>query len=96
MVRFRDDQWLARLRGLGMTNDDERKLANLRPHIWKVSQLIAKYILIPRMVLIFSARTKEDKPTSIIHGNAIDLSTLEIKPTNIFFFPPEVDAEKPT
>jgi hypothetical protein len=38
----RDDQWLAKLRGLGMSSDDEWKLANLRPHIWKVAQLIAK------------------------------------------------------
>jgi len=39
-----------------------------------------------------SARAKkEDKPTSIIHGNSIDLSTLDIKPTNIFFYPPAAD-----
>jgi hypothetical protein len=36
--------------------------------------------------LTSSARGKrEEKPTSIIHGNAIDLNTLDIKPTNIFF-----------
>ena len=42
------------------------------------------------MKLMYSARAKkEDKPTSIIHSNAIDLKTLDIKPTNIFFYPPE-------
>lgn len=43
MIDIRDEQWLAKLRGLGMTTDDEWKLANLRQHIWKVSQLLAKY-----------------------------------------------------
>lgn len=42
LLIVRDDQWFAKLRGLGMTSDDEWKLANLRPHIWKVSQLMAK------------------------------------------------------
>jgi hypothetical protein len=36
---FRDEQWLSKLRGLGMSGDDEWKLANLRQHIWKVAQL---------------------------------------------------------
>jgi hypothetical protein len=36
---------------------------------------------------------KEDKPTSIIHSNAIDLNTLDVKPTNIFFYPPDNGTE---
>jgi len=68
-----------------MASEDEWKLANLRPHIWKVSQLMAKYVF-GNIWLTRSARGKrEEKPTSIIHGNAIDLNTLDIKPTNIFF-----------
>ena len=46
-------------------------------------------------VLTFSARAKkEDKPSNIIHGNSIDLNTLDIKPTNIFFYPPGEDIER--
>jgi hypothetical protein len=48
----RDDQWLARLRGLGLTNDDEWKLANLRPHIWKVAQLIGKCTLLSNLAKV--------------------------------------------
>jgi len=45
-----------------------------------------KVICANRVLLTSSARGKrEDKPTAIIHGNAIDLNTLDIKPTNIFF-----------
>jgi len=89
-LTFRDDQWLTKLRGLGLSYEDEWKLANLRPHIWKVSQLIAKYVSLFGKHLMDSSRTKkEDKPTSIIHSNAIDLNTLDIKPTNIFFFHPD-------
>jgi hypothetical protein len=41
------------------------------------------------MLIDDSTRSKkEDKPTAIIHSNAIDLNTLDIKPTNIFFYPP--------
>jgi hypothetical protein len=32
---------------------------------------------------------KENNATSIIHGNAIDLKMLDIKPINIFFYPDE-------
>lgn len=71
-----------------MAHEDEWKLANLRQHIWRISQLQAKYAYL-RIRLTGSARAKkEDKPASIIHGNAIDLSALDIKPTNIFFYPP--------
>jgi len=46
-------------------------------------------------MLTFSARAKkEDKPSNIIHGNSIDLNTLDIKPTNIFFYPPGEDIER--
>jgi len=37
---------------------------------------------------------KEDKPTSVIHSNAIDISTLDIAPTNIFFFPQDGNGEE--
>lgn len=47
--------------------------------------------IVPRKCVVNnSARLKkEDKATSIIHSNAIDLKTLDIKPTNIFFYPPD-------
>jgi hypothetical protein len=80
---------------LGLTADDEWKLANLRPHIWKVSQLIARFAINQSDdTNAFSGRSKkEDKPTSVIHSNAIDMSTLDITPTNIFFFPQEANGD---
>ena len=45
----RDEQYLKKLRGLGLSADDEWKLANLRPHIWKVSQLIARSAISPNL-----------------------------------------------
>jgi len=43
VLTLRDEQYLKKLRGLGLSPEDEWKLANLRTHIWKVSQLIARH-----------------------------------------------------
>jgi hypothetical protein len=112
VVDYRDEQYLSKLRGLGMSPEDEWKLYALRQHIFKISQLQLKYPLHPLSsplsaflvpfetsvivdMLTFSARAKkEDKPSNIIHGNSIDLNTLDIKPTNIFFYPRGEDIER--
>jgi len=39
-----DARWFSKLRGLGMTQDDEWKLTNLRSHIWKVSESLTKFV----------------------------------------------------
>lgn len=41
----RDEQYLSKLRGLGMSSEDEWKLYALRQHIFKISQLQLKYSL---------------------------------------------------
>ena len=40
----RDEQYLSKLRGLGMSSDDEWKLYALRQHIFKIAQLQLKYL----------------------------------------------------
>ena len=70
---------------------------------WRISGLIfgksrsCKQSTCLQDVVNDSARVKkEDKVTSIIHSNAIDLKTLDIKPTNIFFYPPGDGSEDRT
>jgi len=47
VVDYRDEQYLSKLRGLGMSPEDEWKLYALRQHIFKISQLQLKYPLHP-------------------------------------------------
>ena len=35
---FRDEEYLTKLRDLGMTHEDEDKLAAMREYIWKLSR----------------------------------------------------------
>ena len=53
VVDYRDEQYLSKLRGLGMSPEDEWKLYALRQHIFKISQLQLKYPLNPLSLLLF-------------------------------------------
>ena len=65
-----DDQWLARLRNIGMASNDEWKLLALREHIWRVAL----------------SRPKESNggPSSRLNG-VLALKHLDITPQTIFF-----------
>ena len=65
-----DEQWLARLRSLGMTPDDEFKLLALREYIWRVAR----------------SRPKDGAGNQGAHlNNVINLKSLGITPQTIFF-----------
>ena len=66
-----DEQWLTKLRGLGMQQEDEFKLMALRNFIWRVSQRL----------------TKDDSADSktMQLGSIVQLSSLNVNPTTIMF-----------
>lgn len=65
-----DEQWLSRLRNMGMTPDDEWKLLALREYIWRMAK----------------SRPKDGPGNSTTHLNAvITLKQLDITPQTIFF-----------
>ncbi|KAI9842592.1 MAG: Serine/threonine-protein kinase [Sclerophora amabilis] len=65
-----DEQWLTRLRNLGMAADDEWKLVALREYIWRMAPL----------------KPREGAATSFSDLNSIiNLKQLDITPQTIFF-----------
>ena len=65
-----DEQWLARLRALGMGTEDEFKLLALREYIWRLA----------------NSKTKEDatNPTSKLN-DILSLKELHVTPQTVFF-----------
>ncbi|KAJ9358076.1 hypothetical protein DTO027B9_2646 [Paecilomyces variotii] len=65
-----DEQWLSRLRSLGMAQEDEQKLLALKEYIWRVAM----------------RRTKEaDTGAPSFLGNIIPLTQHEVTPQTVFF-----------
>lgn len=64
-----DEQWLSRLRNLGMGSEDELKLIALKDYIWRVS--------------LRQSREAEADPPSL--GEIISLSQNEVAPQTVFF-----------
>ncbi|KAG4305361.1 hypothetical protein PORY_001531 [Pneumocystis oryctolagi] len=72
MCRSEDDeQWIMRLRNLGMTSSDEWKLNLFKDYIWKVAQLSSSYSK--------HESTFKDK------NGFVSVKTLNISPKTIFF-----------
>lgn len=65
-----DEQWLSRLRSLGMTQEDEYKLLALKEYIWRVAMRRAK--------------DAETGAPSFL-GNVIPLTQHEVTPQTVFF-----------
>lgn len=65
-----DEQWLARLRTLGMGSEDEFKLLALKEYIWRVSQRPAK---------------DSDAGSASALGNIIKLTQYGVTPQTVFF-----------
>ncbi|KAJ5388817.1 hypothetical protein N7509_011358 [Penicillium cosmopolitanum] len=64
-----DEQWLSRLRNLGMGSEDELKLIALKDYIWRVS--------------LRQSREAEADPPSL--GEIISLSQNDVAPQTVFF-----------
>lgn len=65
-----DEQWLEKLRGLGMQNEDEAKLLALREFIWRVA----------------SRKTEvADSDSQAMLNNMMSLNQINVTPQNIFF-----------
>jgi phosphoinositide-3-kinase, regulatory subunit 4 len=65
-----DEQWLAKLRGVGMQNDDEMKLLALREFIWRLAHRKTGVV----------DTTLRDKL-----NNVVSLSDIKVTPQNVFF-----------
>ncbi|KAJ9669604.1 Serine/threonine-protein kinase [Coniosporium apollinis] len=65
-----DEKWLARLRSIGMTADDEFKLIALREYIWKSAR---------------RKKMEESTPTPPIFNDIVKLKDLGINPQIVFF-----------
>ncbi|KAL7275309.1 Serine/threonine-protein kinase [Rhizina undulata] len=65
-----DEMWLAKLRNLGMSSEDEWKLVALREYIWRMAQSKPKLL---------------SESTSSLLGSTISLKDLRITPYTIFF-----------
>ena len=76
-----DEQWLAKLQGLGMQQEDEFKLMALRAFIWRVNQRTPKGV---------SATSHTAQL-----GSIVKLSELNIKPTTIMFDETPVPVSSP-
>ena len=65
-----DEQWIKKLRSIGMTSDDEFKLLALREYIWRLTPKRAQ-------------ETKDIKPSPL--DNLVLLKDLHITPQTVFF-----------
>jgi phosphoinositide-3-kinase regulatory subunit 4 len=65
-----DEQWLNKLRGLGMTPEDEMKLLALREFIWRVAHRRSNDI---------------DEDETNLLNNIMPLNQINVTPQNIFF-----------
>ncbi|EHA52159.1 VPS15 protein kinase [Pyricularia oryzae 70-15] len=70
-----DEQWLSRLRNLGLSQEDEHKLLSLREFIWRLSQMKTRD----------SASARDEDKTSKQLNNIILLRTLGVTPQMVFF-----------
>ncbi|KAK3318680.1 hypothetical protein B0H66DRAFT_517008 [Apodospora peruviana] len=68
-----DEQWLGRLRNLGLSQEDEHKLLALREFIWRLSQIKAR------------DSAAQDNPTAAALNTIIPLRSLGITPQTILF-----------
>ncbi|KAI2637108.1 ARM repeat-containing protein [Hypomontagnella submonticulosa] len=75
-----DEQWLARLRNMGMNSEDEFKLLALREFIWRLSQMRNRDLI-----------TQDNIATSL--NNIIPLRSLNVKLQTIMF--DETTGEEP-
>ncbi|ROT40626.1 phosphoinositide 3-kinase regulatory subunit 4 [Sodiomyces alkalinus F11] len=78
-----DEQWLARLRNLGLGPEDEFKLVALREFIWRTSKMKGR-------------ESTAGEPTGL--NEMVSLKTLGITPQTIFFFdeePPQQPSASP-
>ncbi|KAL4746921.1 hypothetical protein BDW72DRAFT_25228 [Aspergillus terricola var. indicus] len=64
-----DEQWIAKLRALGMTTEDESKLLALREHIWRVSM----------------RQTKDHESAGASLNNVVALIDYGVTPQTVFF-----------
>lgn len=64
-----DEQWLAKLRNMGFTPDDEFKLLSLREYIWRIAV----------------SRARETPPTTLNLNNIINLRSIGITPQTVMF-----------
>ena len=69
-----DEQWLGRLRNLGLSAEDEPKLLALREFLWRLSQLKAR-----------DAAAQELNPTANKLNSIIPLRSLGITPQTVLF-----------
>ncbi|KAL2754373.1 hypothetical protein ACRALDRAFT_1063232 [Sodiomyces alcalophilus JCM 7366] len=79
-----DEQWLDRLRNLGLTFEDEFKLVALKEFIWRTSRMKGR-------------ESAAGEPTANLNG-IVSLKTLGITPQTIFFFdeePPQPSSASP-
>ena len=65
-----DEHWLGRLRGLGMTSEDEMKLLALREFVWRVARRRLE---------------ANDEPEHASLNNIISLTHIDVTPQNVFF-----------
>ncbi|KAL2111613.1 hypothetical protein VUR80DRAFT_9745 [Thermomyces stellatus] len=65
-----DEQWLSKLRSLGLAGEDEVKLLALREFIWRLSKLKAR-------------SAAENEPTNL--NDVVSLKNLGITPQTVFF-----------
>lgn len=71
-----DEQWLSKLRNLGLKPDDEMKLLALREFIWKLSR---------------SKSSPSSPAEPIVTNGLISLKSLDVKPQTVFFNEPTLD-----
>ncbi|KAF5856824.1 Serine/threonine-protein kinase [Aspergillus alliaceus] len=64
-----DEQWLSRLKNMGMGSDDELKLLALKEYIWRVS----------------ARQTKEPENGNSHLNNVVTLTQYEVTPQTVFF-----------
>ncbi|KAK3352948.1 hypothetical protein B0T25DRAFT_196996 [Lasiosphaeria hispida] len=68
-----DEQWLSKLRNLGLSQEDEPKLIALREFIWRLSQIKARDASVP------------DSSNQAVLNSIINLRTLGIVPQTVLF-----------
>jgi len=68
-----DEQWLNKLRNLGLVAEDEPKLLALREFVWRLSQIKAR------------DSTVQDNTSQVVLNNIINLRSLGITPQTVLF-----------
>lgn len=73
-----DEQWIKRLRKIGMTSDDESKLISLREFVWRVSSK--------------SPKEQGDRYPFTLN-QVLPLKSIDVTPQTIFFESPETEGK---